>query len=762
MERLAFAYVTESPAGGQESLVDAGLTERIQVLGGEIAWAGTEEVLAVFDALDLPAVVELGLALHASLAVSPAVRIGIALDAVRGDDDPVEPTSFEQTIERARRIAWAAAPSELVLDEVARDAAAGVYLFDSMSSPLGAHRIDRREPRRAPCRRAVRHLHAAPLPSNLTRSLLPLVTEVIEPGLFRYVLRGGSSDALHRAIAWMEERIGPRVTLSVSGVPGGLEPLGSLRNALLALGLGSESGYAHLELKPLVGRTLTRITRAEPVSRAEAVRAVASFFDASENASNPVWLIVDGTSSIDASSLEVLAEAVERVTTNLLVTTLLLDGTSSEALGGFDRGREFVLPNLGPADALEFSAAILGPHVEREIVTHVALRGGSSLIGIEEAARSMVASGDLVFREGRFVWRCPPRHPGGVVPVEALVGERLVALDEAPHRVLDVICVVPRGASEELIQSVAAADGLEPSLCRDAIAQLRDEGFVASGTPIRPSSDAVRAAVRDAMPPAREAELERFIAEGLTLDDAGVFARATQGYFLAQGGRPREAAEALLGAGHAAIAEGFGRAAVSLAAAAVQCHPSSEVRGPAAVIARAARSLASASIAAPGRSSTIPAPPDDMLVVTAAVPAEESLSRRVVLALLGRDFETLERCLDLAIAEGADRAAAARLRAVGCIARGDRASAYCELEKARVSHDDHPHRAARDGVARAIVLLQDGRSLEAVAAGLSALEAARRGHDLRGEGAALHVLAACYRGLGRDDDAERLEEASPI
>ena len=34
---------------------------------------------------------------------------------------------------------------------------------------------------------------------------------------------------------------------------------------------------------------------------------------------------------------------------------------------------------------------------------------------------------------------------------------------------------------------------------------------------------------------------------------------------------------------------------------------------------------------------------------------------------------------------------------------------------------------------------------------------ARRGADARGEAAALHTLAACYRALGRDEDATKLE-----
>jgi hypothetical protein len=56
-----------------------------------------------------------------------------------------------------------------------------------------------------------------------------------------------------------------------------------------------------------------------------------------------------------------------------------------------------------------------------------------------------------------------------------------------------------------------------------------------------------------------------------------------------------------------------------------------------------------------------------------------------------------------------------------------------------------------------MVALRAGRAPSAVRLALSALADARRAADERGEAVALFTLAACFRALGRPNDAALLE-----
>lgn len=124
-------------------------------------------------------------------------------------------------------------------------------------------------------------------------------------------------------------------------------------------------------------------------------------------------------------------------------------------------------------------------------------------------------------------------------------------------------------------------------------------------------------------------------------------------------------------------------------------------------------------------------------------------------AVRRRDHEALDRLLKRAVAAGGDMAAISRFRALAELLRGDVLGARRALSKARAYHPSRTN--PREALAEAIVALAAGDMHEAVRAGLKALALARRAADPLGEEAALRTLAACYRGLGREHDVERLE-----
>ncbi|HEY6878059.1 MAG TPA: hypothetical protein VI299_08560, partial [Polyangiales bacterium] len=132
---------------------------------------------------------------------------------------------------------------------------------------------------------------------------------------------------------------------------------------------------------------------------------------------------------------------------------------------------------------------------------------------------------------------------------------------------------------------------------------------------------------------------------------------------------------------------------------------------------------------------------------------------RAVHALLARDFEEVERALELLVAAGRDGTSVDRLRAVTLLVKGDRAGAsllLARLHEAAANWDDSPKLL----LTQALVSIAGDAPSAAVRAGLRALASARKAHDKHGERACLSVLALCYRALGRDAEAQRMAQAA--
>lgn len=146
-----------------------------------------------------------------------------------------------------------------------------------------------------------------------------------------------------------------------------------------------------------------------------------------------------------------------------------------------------------------------------------------------------------------------------------------------------------------------------------------------------------------------------------------------------------------------------------------------------------------------------PAPPEGSL--ERAVLSERALPQALVRAIRERDFEALEDTMRRALVEGGDEHAVERVRALAELVRGDLAAARRGLREAR-RRAGAPR--ARDHLAEALLELGAGEPVAGVRAALAALAVSRRGADPRGEEVALRTLAACYRALGREDEASRL------
>jgi hypothetical protein len=424
---------------------------------------------------------------------------------------------------------------------------------------------------------------------------------------------------------------------------------------------------------------------------------------------------------------------------------------------------ELTLPRLGSSDARVIAEGVLGPEAEPDLVRRVAKLGGDTPLGVEEAARTLVASGDLIHDGRRFVWRVSPRAGHQSIPTEALIEERLLALDEHSRRMLEAVCIAPDGCPSPVLERVASADGLSQAEREECIERLRGESFLRVQPLLRPVSELLRSVVLESISRERSRELHGFLAEAMGSErmDRGDFGCATVGICRAEGGDGPRGARDLLVTGRSAVSSGFARSAVRLAAAAVQVDPSAETRSAASAVSRLAsaepRDARGGSRSAPAAPTpSRPAPPQHP-----GRPESPSLVRQTVTALLARDFDTVDRCIDMATAEGCDRGAAYRMRALAHLARGERAEAMRALAQMLEHAGDNGRHGVRGDVTRALVLLHSGDPAQAVRAALGALGTARRLRDEGGEAAALHTLAACYRTLGREGEAEGIEAASP-
>ena len=707
--------------------------------GGQVLARVGGSVALAFELVDVHQALEFCLGL-----LSEADELGgthgprIALGLASGTLSPQDGWFGGSTIDRAQLLAARARRGELVLDEPTRDAVEMTYLFGrtigSGVSSVRGFAVDRSVPRRAACRAWIRDLKAAPVPSSTADALREIRNRAAESrGSDCIVLRGSGTNGGAAFLEGLAEELQPSVMLHFAGVPGGLEPLGSLRLAL------SREWGSGPRLEAALGpgsSALGRVARGMPVEKMVLFDELAALIGRLAENGRP-WFVFDPLSSIDPTTLGLIAGLSACTSLFLVVrapTEAVLPGPFADL-----PWRQFHLPALSRDDALETARVVLGPSTEDDVVRRVAQFGGESVLGVEEAARALVCSGDLVFDGLRFRWRIGPRPGSSAIPVDRLITERLETLDDTATRMLEAICVSPPGTPRLLGAAIAERDGLSAERRRDATRQLTQEGYLAGGSQLQPSSEVLRAVVIRGMPAGRLAELHRFVADAMGASSLfpGPLSRATTGFFLAQGGNALDGAVATLDAARAALDANMRHAARRLAAAAVQIHPLVEVRQAAADIAKDAAE-------------------DE---VAAEVP--ERLAARAVTALLSGHFDAVDDHLDMAVAEGRDLGAAHRLRAIAALGRGDTNAAFAAFEKAHAKAGDDIGAQARASLTLAWVLLHDGDGESCIRAGLAALAAARRMKDPRGEAAAMHTLSAAMRAMGRESDAVAIAEAAP-
>ncbi|MFT3921333.1 MAG: hypothetical protein QM778_02235 [Myxococcales bacterium] len=749
---------------GRDRFVRDG-AEVVVELGGTVVFALDSRQVARSVENCLALVAEFEPDAQESGSVSFALTMGVV-------ERPAQGPLVGDALDRAQALASVAEPFEIILDAAVQAAASTVFLFGRRVEGLKGIRgeaIDRHYPRRADCTRALLHLARPRLSSNAQNQLGAFRHVAAMPGRHRVLLMGPYGAGASSWLRQVAEEMDPCTWLDVRAQSSALAPLSGLMYALRRLPEGKTLERvltSNEEPDRLSLASLRAVREGRPVSRRDTIIALRQYLGrAHEQRGRRVLITVNPAPLIDPATVGVMAEVTrDGGPDGLVVLRLPLDAKAPEAFARGGTLAEIRVPGLAQAEARAFALSMLGKNTSNDIARRAAAMGGNTPLGVAEAVRVLVASGDVVFSEQQFRWRRGPAGRLSTHTVEALVEERIDKLPRGVRRMLEALALVPDPGEAPVVSEVADSEGLRDSVREDAIEELVSLSLLERGPSGLSLSTIVRAVVVAGIPPNRMLELNRAIARALErrIPSADAFARATLAYHMARGGRAPEAVDIMLEVAGLAGQLGYLRSGVRLAAAAVEFDPTDATRARAARLAESFSERAGAMRKprverAPGDAAPkseqvqLPEPPRDSATLSAQA------LHQAVEAILGRDFDAVERALELVIAAGRDGPSVDRLRAMTALVKGDRTGALRLLDRARHREENETPRTA---IATALVLIETGELGAAVRQALHALALAREATDRAGERAAVATMAACYRKLGRDEDALALEGGS--
>lgn len=771
MERFVLWHRILPPAFEEEETTAAAaqwaryVTNEVKNAGGEVISSLAGTVVASFGLHDLKTAINLALRLVAEAESQPVpvggvpIAFGIATgDVQRGKDAAGSPMNSGSAIDRAQLLANQARAGEVVLDVESREAASRTYLFgrtvSTSSFSLRGEAVDRSRPLLEECRRAVGLLEPAPVPPSLRRALEPIKKAAAGSRTCAFYLEGPLGMGARSAVFELRDELRPPAFLEIGAVPGGLEPLGGLRLALLKSWPALEPVRRTLKtIEPGVAEALKAIACASPPRRDATIHALRVTFQALGKGNGLPWIYIDRISAIDPATLEVLGAALSDDDVAALLCARVTDSSVPAGLRPIRNASKIDLPSLDPNEALMVAARILGPGADTEIAKQLVITGGTTILGITEAARTMVATGDIVHDGVAFAWRdgaAERRQYPQYLGARTLLEERFATLDTSSMRFLEVACTALPASSAQVIDAAVALDGIPPDIRRRALEALVRDGLL---TPqAKPTSELLRRAVVQRMPPGRRTEVYRFVAQALHTAEPliGPSMAATVGAYLCEGGDLERGVHAILEAGSLAADQGYTSAAVRLAAAAVQYQPDRGTRSVASEISKAVR---------------LPSgPPDEELEERATIPAPdaqpEHTADEIVRSLKEQDHQRFDALIEASIASGGDLTGVHCLRVISYVVRGDLPAAKQALEAAKKTPDPTPASGIRICIASACLQLAHGRPRDAMVDALEALAAARSEQDGAGEAAALKVVSVTCLAAGLRSDADRLSHVA--
>ncbi len=768
MERFVLWHRILPPAFEEEETTAAAgqwaryVTNEIEGCGGQVMSSLAGTVVAHFSIYELKTAINLALRLLAEAESQPVpagglpIAFGIATGEIHLDEDGNGgATKSGSAIDRAQLLANQARAGEVVLDVESREAASRTYLFgrtvSTSSFALRGEAIDRSRPMLQECRQTVGLLRPAPVPASIRHALEPMKKVAAGSQTCAFYLNGPLGAGARAGVYALRDELRPPVFLEIGAVPGGLEPLGGLRLALLKSWVALETTRERLKsTEPEVAQALKSIACATPPRREHAVRALQVTLRALREEHSMPWIYINRVGAVDPATLGVIGAALSDEAVTALLCVRTTEASIPAGLRPIERNAKIDLPALDPNEALLVAAGVLGPDADLDIARQLVITGGMSVLGVKEAARTMIATGDIVHDGKTFAWREAAVERRQYLGPRALLEERFATLDTSSMRFLEVACVALPASSTEVIDAAVALDGIPDDTRQRALGALINDGLL---TPQgKPESELLRRAVVQRMPPARRTEVYRFVAKALHSAEplVGPAMAATVGAYLCEGGDLERGARAILEAGTLAADKGYTAAAVRLAAAAVQYQPDPDTRSAASEISKTVR---------------LPSgPPADELDDRPTIPVPEAQlenpAEQVVQSLRDRDHARFDALIEASIAAGGDLTGAHCLRVVSYVVRQDIEAAKEALLAAKKSPAQDTGASIRIAIASASVHLAEGRSRNAMIDALEALAAARSTEDGPGEAAALKMVSAACLAAGLHTDANRLSRVA--
>lgn len=768
MERFVLWHRILPPAFEEEETTAAAgqwaryVTNEVRNSGGEVMSSLAGTVVANFGLHELKSAINLALRLLAEAESQPVpaggipIAFGIATGAIqRSKGEGGALRNSGSAIDRAQLLANQAQAGEVVLDVESREAASRTYLFgrsvSTSSFALQGEAIDRSRPLLERCRQAVGLLKPPPVPASIRHALEPIKKAAAGSKTSTFYLKGALGSGARDGIFALRDELRPPAFLEIGAVPGGLEPLGGLRLALLMAWRTLEPARQTLkQVEPGVAQAIKAVACANPPRREATIHALKVLLTTLRSEHGLPWIYVDRLSAIDPATLWVLGAALSDDSVAALLCIRTTESTVPAGLRSLEGSTRIELPALDPSEALLVAAGILGTNANMEIAKQLVITGGTTVLGIAEAARTMVATGDLIRDDQGFVWREEAAERRQYLGPRALLEERFATLDTSSMRYLEVACTALPASSGKVIDAAVGLDGIAERTRRRCLEALINDGLVT--TQGKPSSELLRRAVLQRMPPARRSEVYRFVAEALHTAEplVGPSMAATVGAYLCEGGDLERGAHAILQAGSLAADLGYTASAVRLAAAAVQYQPDGDTRSAASEISKAVRLPSGPPADEYDERQTIPVPEADL----------EDGSEALIRVLRQRDHQNFDVLIESSIAAGGDLTGAHCLRVVSYISREDIKSAKQALEAARKSPRRMRGAAIRISIASACLQLARGRRHDAMIDSLEALAEARARGDGPGEAAALKMVSATCLAAGLDGDANRIADVA--
>ncbi len=778
---------------------------RFLAAGGELHAHASGTVIASFDASELGDAIEVGLDLldeadEQSLAIGLGVGLGVLYThGAAPENDARASWEYGAAMERAQILASRVPSGEIALDGEARMRARGLLLFAKQISPghgLRGYLVDRTHPRRDASALAMKRLGEPVLPP-VTAALLPTLTELLgregTPPLV--VLRGPPGAGAVEILEAVRRAAQGRSRLyTIGATASSAVPLGSIRGLLSQYDLVQSALPGHRSVLELVSEGAL----ASRDALAEALGATLP---------DPCWLFLAPLVEIDLASLAVVAKLRALRPRTVLVARYGLDLPVPAELRDQETV-ELTLPALRTSDARVVAESLLGEGTPDDVVRRVAVLGGETPLGVLEAARTLIACGELMLDGDTFMFRPgaakgSPRR-AAAISLDLLIAERAEMLDDESRHCLEAISILGEPMPVAELEAVLALDGLAPRAVSRAIGRLDDDGWIerdmplgttssGAGTTVRCANLFVRHLLAASLHPARRAELHRFAYEALELRRDGASGQAELGLHLMEAGREVEGAQRLLDAAEATLAAGYGRAAARLTrlarpgvtaapllerANAIQesgvlteeggldAEEEERVSSPRIALGQAQTDARSAEIDLQETSGgALAADPIDARRPrgdsTTESMEDTDLVAEVTAAIRDRDAERIEQIARRAVLDGVEMSQIARLRALADLLRGDVSGAARGLVRARSLRPQAPV-GRRALLTEAMVSLRAGAATTAVRFALRALAEARADGDGRGESVALFTMAAGYRALGREAEASKLEQHAQV